>query len=326
MVGLARANNLSLPSKKFFVAKCVIVGANGFLGSYLVDELVLRGHDVTAFDRFSAEKAHYSAGGVTAVVGDFMNQADIARALAGQDYVFHFLSTTTPASAEDDPSLDVRTNIASSIDLLRTCVEAKVSRVYFASTGGAIYGDQPNTVVDENTLPQPISPYAIGKLAIERYLGYFERKYGLASVALRISNPYGPRQRENTVQGVIPIFLRRIKSGLPLTIFGDGTMVRDYIYVSDAVGMIADTVGRDTAYGLYNVGSGVGTAVRELVEVLRSVTGSNPKLDHTAVPPTFVDHVVLDTRRFAAEFGSRDLVDLHEGVARTWKAISEELE
>lgn len=306
------------------MAKCLVIGANGFLGSHLVDELTRRGHDVTAFDRFSASQPLYGAENVATVVGDFLNHADVARALVGQELVFHFVSTTTPMSAEDDPTLDVRTNVASSIDLFGLCVEAGVRKVYFASTGGAIYGDQAGAPLTELALPQPVSPYAIGKLTIERYLHYFERKYALRSVALRISNPYGPRQGANKVQGVIPIFLRRLHQGLPLTIFGDGSMVRDYLYVTDAARMVADTAGLDTAHSLYNIGSGVGTSITDLVETIRQVTGRSPEVEYAPVPQTFVDHAVLDVGRFDQEFGVSDTVSLRAGVDLTWQGILKE--
>src|SRR5690606_14386344 len=117
-------------------------------------------------------------------------------------------------------------------------VEAGVKHVAFASTGGAIYGEQDDESITEYAVPRPLSPYAIGKLAIEGYLRYFHRKHGLRSVSFRISNPYGPRQHPHKRQGVIPIFLQRIAEGLPVEVFGDGSMVRDYLYVEDAARMV----------------------------------------------------------------------------------------
>jgi len=303
------------------VAKCIIIGANGFLGSHLVDELARRGHEVRAFDRFSRVTPTFDARSAQVVVGDFLNRADVAAALVGQEYVFHFLSTTTPASAEDDPTLDVRTNIASSIDLFSLCADAGVSRVYFASTGGAIYGDQPNVVLDESAIPQPISPYAIGKLAIEGYLRYFERKFGLKSIVFRISNPFGPRQHPNKLQGVIPIFLRNMSLGVPVVQFGDGSMVRDYLFVADAVQMIANVVESDAAHSLYNVGSGEGTSVAEVLAAATAVTGIRPDVVVEPIPATFVMRSVLDTGRYRSEFGSHELVPLREGIERTWGAL-----
>ncbi len=144
----------------------LVVGGNGFLGSHVVDELVARGHSVSVFDRFSAGVVRYAAKGVSRIVGDVLNRADLAAAVPGHEFLFHFVSTTTPASAEDDPTLDIRTNVPASIELFRLAADAGVRRVFFASTGGAIYGDQGVDLMDEDLVPRPISPYAIGKLAI----------------------------------------------------------------------------------------------------------------------------------------------------------------
>ena len=300
------------------MANCLVIGGNGFVGSYVVDELVSLGHDVAVFDRFSARSTTYSSSGVRQITGDFMNHADVRDALVGQEYVFHFLSTTTPATAENDPTLDVRTNIASSIELFELAVAAGVKCLYFASTGGAIYGDQPDATLTETVLPQPISPYAIGKLAIEGYLRYFNRKHGLESVSFRISNPYGPRQRANKKQGVIPIFLHNVQRELPVTVFGDGSMVRDFIYVEDAAKLMTAVVGKSAAHSVYNIGSGQGHSVSEVLEVVREVTGEPVDVVSRPTPPTFVDHVVLDTGRYTDEFGTIDFVSLAEGTRRTW--------
>jgi UDP-glucose 4-epimerase len=303
------------------VARCLIIGANGFLGSHLVDELDRRGHEVTAFDRFSSGEKTFTSSSAVPIAGDFTNKGDVAAALRNQEYVFHFVSTTTPVTAENDPTLDVRTNIASSIDLLSLSVEAGIARFYFASTGGAIYGDQPGVIPTENTLPQPVSPYAIGKLAIEGYLRYFHRKYGLESVAFRISNPYGPGQHPSKLQGVIPIFLSNMKRGLPLTQFGDGSMVRDYLYVGDAVRMMADVVEVRSAHHLYNIGSGIGTSVAEVLSAAREATGLDPEVRVAPIPPTFVHRSVLSVERFQSEFGSANPLTLREGIAQTWAAL-----
>jgi len=300
------------------VARCLVIGGNGFVGSHLVDALVAQGHEVSAFDRFSSNATAYTASGVTRYVGDFLNSADVADAVAGHDLVWHFLSTTTPATAENDPTLDVRTNITASITLFETAARLGVKKLYFASTGGAVYGDQTGELVAESALPQPISPYAIGKLAIEGYLRYFRRRHGLDSVTFRISNPYGPRQRANKKQGVIPIFLDRVKEGLPLTVLGDGSMVRDFIYVEDAAREMAGIAGKATRHDLYNIGSGVGHSVSEVVDVVRQVTGRDVVVENRPQPPTFVDHVVLDPDRFASEFGASEHVSLAEGTRRTW--------
>ncbi|GAA4777020.1 NAD-dependent epimerase/dehydratase family protein [Microbacterium gilvum] len=307
------------------MSRVLVIGGNGFVGSYVVDELVRAGHEVTVFDRFSgaqrfAERPH------RVIAGDFLNVGDLEAAVSGQEIVYHLLSTTTPASAERDPLLDIRTNVTGSIELFRIAAETSVQHLYFVSTGGAIYGEQDDVIVDETALPQPISPYAIGKLAIENYLAYFERVHGLRSTVLRLSNPYGPRQSPTRKQGVIPIFLRNVSLGMPLTVYGDGGMERDYIYVEDAARLLTtpQLVGGGEHH-VYNVGSGHSHTLDEIIDSIRRVTGVEPRIEHRPAPSTFVEHIALSTDRFDRDFGAvAPLVDLDEGVRRTWLAVKGE--
>lgn len=298
------------------MARSIVIGANGFLGSSLVDALVSRGHEVTAFDRFSRGPATSSA--TRTIAGDFLDSDSVARAVEGHDAVFHFLSTTTPASADGNPVGDATENVVPSIRLLQACVAAGVGTVHFASTGGAIYGDHDAAALSESMLPQPVSPYAIGKLAIEGYLAYFSRRHGLDSVSYRISNPYGPRQLADRSQGVIPTFLRHAREGRPLQVLGDGSSVRDYIHADDAIRMIVEVVDRPREHSVYNIGSGVGTSVSELLGTVERVTGIVPTVEYLPEPATFVHRSVLDTSRYAGEFGAVEMRSLDEGIAQTW--------
>lgn len=303
------------------MAKCLVLGGNGFLGSHLVDQLVAGGHEVTAFDRFGRAPIAFEAQGVAIVSGDFMRVSDVTEAVRGHDIVFHFVSMTDPASAEPDPMMDVRTNLVAGIELFRACADAGIRRLVFASTGGAIYGDQDLEVYDETAPTRPVSPYAIGKLALEGYLRYFSRMAGLRSVVVRISNPYGPRQDPSKRQGVIPIFLNALARDQPLTVYGDGTMVRDYIYVEDAVAMVVAVGTGQPRHDIYNIGSGVGVSVSHLVSTVASVTGRQPMIEWRPKPPSFVDHVVLDISRLKGEFECPPVRGLQEGVLRTWRSL-----
>jgi UDP-glucose 4-epimerase len=300
-----------------------VVGANGFIGSHLVDELVASGREVTAFDRFSSRAPSF-VGPASIRVGDFLNRGELEQAVAGQDEVYHFLSTTTPATAESDPQLDVRTNLAQTVELLEIASAAGVKQFYFASTGGAIYGSQGKAEYAEEDRTLPVSPYAIGKLAIENYLGYFRATHGLESTVFRISNPYGTRQHPNKKQGLIPIALRQIAAGLPVVQFGDGSMVRDYVYVEDLVKMIVTVSDGARRHEVYNLGSGTGHTVTDVFDAIRSTTGVDFAVEQRPKPPTFVDRVVLDTARFTTEFGNQELTPLEEGVRRTWEEMKEE--
>lgn len=299
------------------MARVLVIGANGFIGSHLVEALAQAGHIVTAFDRYRVDNIP-SIANVKAIAGDFLSNSDLEKAVAGQKYVFHFLSTTTPATAENDPTFDLRTNVAQTIELLQLCVDASVEHFYYASTGGAIYGSQGKTHYYESDPARPVSPYGIGKLTIENYLGYFQAKHGLRSTAFRISNPYGGRQKVNRRQGLIPIALRQIAVGEPVLRFGDGEMVRDYIYIDDLVQMIAQVAGNDARHSVYNLGSSHGYSVNEVFAALRDVTGKDFEIVPMPKPPTFVDHVVLDTKRFSSEFGGVMLTNLNDGIRKTY--------
>lgn len=300
------------------MSRCLVIGGNGFIGSYVVDALARDGHDVTVFDRFSSGLTFYEACGVRQVVGDFLNHAVLAEALRGQDYVFHFLSTTSPAISENEPTLDIRTNISQSVDLFAMCVDRGIKRLFFASTGGAIYGDQGQRIYNESDVTLPISPYAIGKLTLENYLGYFRLKHGLESVCLRISNPYGPRQHANRKQGLIPIALRQVALGRPVVRFGRGDMVRDYIYVEDVGNMVAAMTEVRSLHNVYNIGSGLSHSVNDVLDTIRLVTNQDFDVVQEEVPSTYVGEVVLDTSRYSAEFKVPNLRSIQEGISLTW--------
>lgn len=306
------------------MARCLVLGANGFIGSHLVDSLVGRGERVRAFDRFGGDTSKFiSDENIEIFPGDFLNKSDLSGALKDVDYVFHFISTTTPATAENDPLIDIETNVRMSIELLQECVVHQVKKVVFASTGGAIYGDSDGGPLSESTLTQPVSPYAIGKLTIEHYLRYFKRKHGLDSVVFRISNPYGERQSLVSRQGVIPIFLQHIYKNEPVMILGDGTMVRDYLYVKDVARLIS-SVFQSAQRPVYNLGSGIGVSVNNLLDVIKSVTQKEVKIDYQPKPPTFLEKVVLDTTTFKNEFNAAPEVSLEKGIKLTWEYVSRE--
>ncbi len=308
------------------MAKCLVLGANGLIGSYIVDRLAADGHTVRAFDRFSAEKTSYEPSDkVEKFVGDFLNTDDLKRSLVDIEYVFHFISTTTPITAENDPTIDIETNIRMSVVLFQFCVDAGVKRVLYPSTGGAIYGSASalgDGVHSEDNQTLPVSPYAIGKLTIENYLRYFHTKYGLDYITFRISNPYGSRQSQRSKQGVIPIFLDRVTNDQQITVYGDGSMVRDYIYVKDLADMIGKSFDKPHQYNVYNVGSGIGTTVKEIIDCIQDVTKKTPDIKYEPQPATFVDKVILDTSRFTEEFQVQPTTNLQAGITALFQNMT----
>lgn len=310
------------------MANCLVLGANGFIGSHLVDRLVVGGHKVRAFDRFSDNKyAFESKDDVEIVSGNFLNRADLQNAVDGIDYVFHFISTTNPATSENDPLIDIQTNIRMSVELFQICSEKNIKKLIFASTGGAIYGSRANAPHQETDAPYPISPYAIGKLTIEHYLRYFRAKHGLESLVLRISNPYGERQPLHRTQGVIPIFIEKILQNHPITVLGDGSMIRDYIYVGDLASIIVNIFDKDTKFNTYNIGTGKGVSVNSIIDIIKEATKINPIIINKEMPSTYIKDVVLDVGRLKGEYGNlAPNTSIENGIKTTVKYIKKELE
>lgn len=305
------------------MAEALVIGGNGFIGSHLVDALVRAGHRVRVLDRFSRNVRRFTASGVQEFRGALQDRSLLAEALDGVELVFHFVSNSTPASAASFPAEEVFQSIGPSVDLMELAVQAGIQHLYFASTGGAIYGNQPQTVFRETDATMPISPYAISKATIEDYLRFYRVARGLSSTVFRISNPYGPRQFAAHGQGLIPLSLRRIAAHVPVVQYGDGEMVRDYIFIDDLIEMLMQIVERGSSrYDTYNLGSGQGVSVREVFATLTQVCGPY-EFNSEPAPPSFVDSVVLDISRFVEEFGRPEFTPLQTGIEQTvaaWQA------
>jgi len=306
--------------------KYLVLGADGFLGSCFVDKLLIdSSNEVVAFDRFlngKSKNLEHLRGKIEFLAGDFLNQDDIDKATKGVDVVFHCISLTTPASSIKDPFIDIDTNIRGTVRLLEVCVRNGVSRFIFPSSGGTIYGDYFREKFSEDDVTKPNSPYGISKLTIERYLEYFKINSGLDYLIFRYSNPYGPRQNFVGSQGVIPIFLNKMKNYEQVIIFGDGENVRDYIYVDDCIDMSIKILSKDKLnHCLYNVGSGNGISINDLIRVVENVTGDKFLIKHNPSRSCDVKRVVLDNSRLFKEIGEKRLLSLEEGVKIMWNQI-----
>ncbi len=304
--------------------KCLVLGGDGFLGSHLVDDLLTRGYDVRVFDRF--RKGHiknlkHVKGVVEFYKGDFLNKRHLSRALKGVDYVFHFVSLSTPASTANNPQREIKLNLEGTLQLLDLCVKAGVKKVIYPSSGGAIYGNALDEVASETTQARPMSPYAVTKLSIEEHLHFYRRQYGLQFVIYRIANPYGERQDPNGIQGAIPIFMKHMMKHEALDIYGN--TVRDYVYVKDVTSFIADNFFVEHKNSTYNIGSGRGTALFELVLMLSKTTQSMPRIKRLEKRPFDVQKIVLDISRVSEEFGYYPMTSLEVGLEKTYAYLKE---
>ncbi len=311
------------------MSRIVVLGADGFIGRHLVAELAAPAEDtIVAFDRFAlyqggASHPFASYSNVQVVPGDFFNRDDVAAVVDKADYVFHLVSTTNPATSIHDPLIDIDTNVRGTVELLQLCVAKGVGKIVFVSSGGTVYGDIDSDRIDESTLTAPLSPYAIGKLTIEHYLRYFKFTSGLAYIVYRAANPYGPGQNILGKQGVIPIFMHNVLERRPVTILGDGTMVRDYFYIGDLTQMITSSYAKASEHDVYNLGSGQGTTVNRLVEAIEQCAGYAVDKVYSPMPPTYVQRSVLNIDRFVAEFKMSPATSLDDGLSRTWTHLKE---
>jgi UDP-glucose 4-epimerase len=308
------------------VKKTLILGADGFLGSNLAKSLAGdKKFKIRAFDLFEAGVLRNLKGfekDMEIFPGNFLNREDLRKALKGIDYVFHYISLTTPGSSMKDPLIDVDTNIRGTIVLLDECVKAKVKRVIFPSSGGAIYGNQKKNLLSENDPQNPISPYAISKLTIEKYLEYYRINHGLEYLILRYSNPYGPGQNVVGSQGIVPIFLNLIKNNKPITVFGDGKNERDYIFIDDAIEITKKIAFKPkTKYFVYNLGGGKGTTINKVIDIIRKTADRPVKMIKKPARGIDVRKVVLDISRIKKEIKYLSETSLEEGIQKTWEWI-----
>ena len=303
---------------------CLVLGGNGFLGSHLAEGLVEKGYDVRVFDSFQTGMTNLETvkGKIEIIKGDFLNHADVLQALKGMDYVFHYISTTVPPTAVKDPIYDVQTNVIGTVRLLQLAVASKAKRVIFPSSGGTVYGEPASLPVHETHALNPMDPYGISKLAIEKYLNYFNRAHGLDYLILRYSNPYGERQNPHGQQGVIPVFLNRIKMGEHPVIYGDGSVERDYVYVGDAAEATIAALEKKTAHKIFNVGSGAGASLNQLIEIMSGVAGKKIEPVYTEDTTIRVQKIVLDVSRIRDEIGWKPGTSLQEGIERTWRWLT----
>jgi UDP-glucose 4-epimerase len=296
--------------------KVLVIGGSGFIGSHVVDKLLAHRHSVRVFDR-RPERFRAPLTGVDYRFGEFADEMTLVEALSGIDIVYHLVSTTVPGTADLDPKTDVRDNLIGTINLLESMQRLGLSRILFLSSGGTVYGIPEVVPIPETHALRPISSYGIVKAAIEHYLEMYRRTRGFSPVIVRASNPFGPRQAHSGVQGVVSTFLRRILVGEPIEIWGDGTVVRDYLEVSDLAELCV-RVGTSASKGAYNAGSGLGLSVNEVVEAVRKVTGADVKVIYKPARPVDVPRSVLDCSRAKNEFGWECETGFDSGLSNTW--------
>jgi UDP-glucose 4-epimerase len=296
--------------------KSLVLGGTGFLGSHLVDSLLVDGDEVRVLAP-AMERFRGPAKSVDYRIGSISDPAIVDSALNGIDIVYHLANSMVPSSSNISPSEDIKENLLSTVGFLESMKKTGVRRIIFLSSGGTIYGECGMEAVPEDHPLRPISSYAVVKIAIENYISIFERLYGFSACILRPSNPFGPRQGSIGVQGIISTMLYKAAKGEPLAIWGDGRIVRDFLYVKDLVDAIS-AAGRVGLEGTFNIGSGLGHSIIELVEVVKDITGVNLRIDYQSSRQCDIQKIVLDISKIYSQIGWCPKVSLEDGIEKQW--------
>jgi len=297
--------------------RIVVTGGAGFIASHIVDAYLERGHEVHIVDDLSTGQS------INLNPRADLHEVDIADPKAARlierikpDALSHHAAQMDVRHSVADPGFDARVNIIGFINLLEACKNCAVKKVMFASSGGAVYGEQDVFPAAEDHPTRPASPYGVSKRAGELYLSYYQQAFGLPYIALRYANIYGPRQSAKGEAGVVAIFLSLLLTGKTPVINGDGGQTRDYVYVGDVVA--ANVAALDSRFvGAVNIGTGVETDVVMIFDHLRQAVGSPIEAVHGPAKPGEQRRSCLDARLAAQVLGWRPQTTLADGLLRT---------
>ncbi len=295
--------------------KVLVTGGAGFIGSHVAEAYRAAGHEVAVVDLVLGEDR--TPPGIPLHRVD-IRAADLEDVFRKErpEVVSHHAAQANVRASLADPVADAGTNVLGTLRVLDLAVRHGVRQVIFASTAGALYGEPHRLPVREDDPILPASPYGLHKYLGELYMGYYRRVHGLNTTILRYGNVYGPRQDPSTEAGVVAIFTEAMLRGTQAVIFGDGTQVRDFVYVGDVADANLRVLGRDLPTPLH-IGTGEGTSVNDLAARLAALTGAEVTPRYGPPVPGEVYRIFLDVVRAERVLGWRPRVPLEEGLRRT---------
>ena len=306
------------------MAKVLVTGGAGFIGSHLVEALVRAKHDVVVFDNLSSGKqSNLSAVNdkITFVKGDITDTAALKKVMNGREYVFHLAAIASVPYSVQYPLETHEVNATGTLKVLLAARDAKVKRVIYSSSA-AVYGDEPTLPKTENSPLKPQTPYALTKLTGEQYAIIFNKIYGMETVALRYFNVYGPRQDPTSqYSGVITKFVTALKNKQEPTIFGDGMQTRDFVFVTDVVQANLKAMTAAHAAGrVFNIATGVQVSIKEMLAHLNEVLNTKIAPKFAPKQPGDIIHSVADISEAKKGLHFHPEVPFHEGIDQTVKA------
>lgn len=296
--------------------KITILGGDGFIGSHLVDKLLgSNKHNLTILSRTKNKfsKMHKN---VNYIFGDF-NDIDILRkAIWDSDLVIHLISTTVPTTSNLDPIYDIKSNLIGTLNLLEEMNKLKIKNFIFLSSGGTVYGNPNYVPIDEEHPLNPINSYGIVKMSIEKYIELYAKKYNFRYCIIRPSNPYGPRQNFDGIQGVISTFLYKSINNEPLTVWGNGSEIRDYIYIDDLINILHLIIEDKLKNTIYNIGYGQGYSVQDIIKTIEHILHKKLDIKYQDVNLLMVQEVTLDITKIKKDFCWRPKTSLLSGIQK----------
>lgn len=298
--------------------RVLLVGGNGFYGRALARRLAAGGHEVHVVSRSTAAGER---DGILFHRGSQDDPAVMRPLLERCPVLVHMASTSTPGSSARDPVHDTTCNLLPAARMLDMAAATPPDRMLFVSSGGSVYGNPARVPVDEQAPLQPLSYHAAGKVALEALFQTFAHAHGTSLAVLRPSNLYGPGQDLRSGFGLVRTLLERALRGEPVEVWGDGSAVRDYIYIDDAVAACERLIGQQAATGVFNLGSGRGTSIAEMVELVAQATGRQLEIVRRPGRATDVRAIVLDSGRLRQATGWTPEITLEDGLERTWKSL-----
>lgn len=299
----------------------LVIGGNGFIGSHLIDHLLIKGHKVRVFDN-SYERYRKPLISVDYRISSLDNIPDLYEALLGIEIIFHLATSSVPSTSNIDTVTDINKNLIPTLNIINMAVKLGIKRIVYFSSGGTVYGNPLTDLVSENHPLKPISSYGIIKATIENYLHLYQRMYDIHPLILRPSNPYGPRQGHYIAQGVISTFLRQIKTNEMITVYGDGNSAKDYIYIKDLIYQCYE-LSFSKEVGTFNLGSGIGTSINQLLELIKKTTCSTYKVQYVDKKNYDVDHFVLDISKAINIIGEKPVISLEAGISELWEWLKQ---
>jgi UDP-glucose 4-epimerase len=302
--------------------RVLLTGGAGFIGSHVADHLLDRGHEVAIVDDLSTGKRENVPEATKLYVRDIRSGcADVFEEFQPQA-LSHQAAQMDVRRSVREPNFDADVNILGTVRLLQNCVRYGVEKVVFASTGGAVYGEQQEFPAAEDHPQYPVSPYGVSKLAGERYLHFYGVQHGVSYAALRYANVYGPRQDPHGEAGVVAIFSGNLAAGKTSTINGSGEQTRDYVYVGDVARANVLALEGEAPNGAYNIGTGIETSVNELYDLMCRLSKRNLPPERGPQPPGEQARSSVDPSRAARLLNWRPEVDLSTGLKETLRAFA----